>query len=200
MAAKRRVEERVRSIAEIRGRYGLADEEFRVLAEGDPDRTKGTVVGRERRATARKLVATEQAVMGTARLDQPESVRARAEPPPEIPMTSVRWAPLVAGALVTPVILAIIYLSGDDPARPATPASSASVTHVEQDRNGNVLPDRPSDAVHSKHRGSSAATDSKPAVRRAPVKNDAGGDAAESASAVPARRNALPDFPDLEDP
>ena len=77
--AKRRSgeEERVRSIAEIRGSYGLADEEFRVLAEGSRNRQVRTVLGREARKPPQKLVPTRQAVMGTAKLDAPPEVEAR---------------------------------------------------------------------------------------------------------------------------
>lgn len=179
----------MRSIAEIRGQYGLAEDEFRVLAEGNRDRTVGTVLGRERRAAPKKMVPVQQAVMGTAKLEQPQEVASRRPAKAPAPKSALRWWPLLAGALIVPAILASVYLLPRAPApadaekrvlpagerieAPSQPAAAERAT----------LPQMPKPVVHS-----TAVRRAEPAVSTAP-----------SATAAPAKSNGLPEFPDLEE-
>ncbi len=133
MAPKARGEERVRSIEEIRGRYGLGEEEFRALPEGHKDRRVGTVVGRQQHAPAKKFVATEQAVMGTARLEPPVEVavqRLSKAEPVAVPMEPVRWVPVAAVGVIVAVLGAFIVLTRDGGATPQPPAAAPAEVNV----------------------------------------------------------------------
>lgn len=178
--------EPVRSLAEIRGQYGL-DEPFEVLAEGPRDRRAGTVVGRQQRAPAQKLVPVAQAVMGTARLDVPAEVQPRVDDPPQIPLYPLRWWPLLAGALITPVIIVAVMVRGSDTAERQPPRASAAVVPAPAPLR---RPDPPAAEVESKD-PAAAPTAAKRATSTPP---------SASASARSPARNALPDFPSLEDP
>ena len=192
---RRSGEEKVRSIAEIRGQYGLADEEFRVLAEGSKDRTVGTVLGREPRPVAKRMIPTEQAVMGTARLEQPKEVKTRVmvRTPKEVRrrQSPLRWWPLALGALVPPAIVAYVLLGGEPTPQPSAAPSAQPGEHIEAqsqpaggDRAALPRPRRP--RVHSSRRPRPA----DPAASAAP---------SASASAAPEKPNALPAFPELEE-
>lgn len=182
--------EPVRSLAEIRGQYGL-DEPFQVLAEGPRDRKTGTVVGRQQRAPAKKLVPVAQAVMGTARLEVPREVHARSDDPPEIPLYPMRWWPLLAGALITPGIIIAVAMSGGDPVERPTPPAGDGAEPVSSPTAPAPLrpPDRPPGEVQSPHR----------VAPRAP-KTETPAQPSASASVRAPARNSLPDFPNLEDP
>jgi hypothetical protein len=197
MGGKRQPEERVRSLAEIRGRYGLGEEQFQALAEGDRDRRVGTVVGRQRRAAARKFVPTGQAVMGTARLEAPPSVQERKRRDSvTIPVHPMRWWPLLAGALLTPVILVVISLSGSETISPARSTSAPVTPRVPH----TALPERPTEQARALPAVPKDEVHSAPARRGIMRSEPPEAATSASSSAAPVRQNNLPDFPDLEEP
>ncbi len=213
MTAKRRAEARVRSIDEIRGRYGLAEERFQSLPEGDRDRRVGTVAGRQPRARARKFVASRQALMGTARLETPAVVRAYDEEPVSIPLHPMRWWPLVAGALIAPIIIALVSVRGSERDLPSTlsaaPAMVGSPRVASQRSSSGVATPglaeaaaRPLMARRNRRLAppSAASQDTPPAALSADAVPSAEAAPSADASAEPIHQNDLPDFPELEEP
>ncbi len=184
----------VRSLADIRGRYGLAEERFEVLAEGPRDRRAPTSLGRRPQPPVQKYVAVEQSVMGTARLERPAGVGRRDHEPVELPLHPVRWWPLLLGALIAPLVILLSRTS--EPPSAAAPASSASdpprtSAPLSERKWGEEQPPAPGQAP------------SEVVSSGAELPKPAGG--SSTATPTPARppappRNHLPDFPELEEP
>ncbi len=185
---------RVRSLPELRGRYGLSEERFETLEEGPRDRKAGTVVGRQQRPAALKFEPAERSLMGTARLPVPPEVEQHQEQdePVEIPMVArPRWGVV---ALIAVLAVGVLFVALR---RDAVPAKSA--TEVEEESSLPMVPNKraatsqataaPSEPEREAAAPAATAVDS-PASASAPE--------AEASADASARRNGLPEFPELD--